>query len=124
MNLQRLGLKLGILVGIVVFSFIVVTKVQADRPQIHARVVHANGTPLVNADIYVMVLRKGLDAGGSGGTASTMQTDADGYFVETLNVGNKPNFLCSWCCVSAASRQSTPFYFPGGTTGSSSTLDT
>ena len=93
MNLQRLGLKLGILVGIVAFSFTVVTKVQAgNRPQIRARVVFADGTPLANAEIYVLVLRRGLDAGTSGSSGSTMQTDAEGYFVETLNVGNSPKF--------------------------------
>ena len=85
MNLQRLGLKLGILVGIVAFSFTVGTKAQAgNRPQIRARVVHADGTPLTNADIYVMVLHKDLDATGSGASGSTMQTDAEGYFVEDL----------------------------------------
>ena len=92
MNLQHLGLKLGILVGVVAFSFTVAINVQADRPQIHARVVHADGTPLANAEIYVVVLRRDLDAGGSGGSGSTMQTDAAGYFVETLNVGNSPKF--------------------------------
>ena len=93
MNLQRLGLKLGILVGIVAFSFTVVPKVQAgNRPQIRARVVFTDGTPLANAEIYVVMLRRNLDASGSGGLGSTMQTDADGYFVETLNVGNRSNF--------------------------------
>ena len=93
MNLQRLSLKLGILVGIVAFSFTVITKVQAgNRPQIRARVVFADGTPLVNADIYVVVLSRNLDAGGSRSSGSTMQTDAAGYFVKTLRVGNKPKF--------------------------------
>ena len=93
MNLRCLGLKLGILVGIVVFSFTVGTKVQAgNRPQIRARVVFADGTPLVNADIYVIMLSRDMDASGYGSSGSTTQTDPEGYFVETLNVGNKPNF--------------------------------
>ena len=123
MNFQRLSLKLGILVGIVAFSFTVVTKVQAgNRPQIRARVVFTDGTPLANAEIYVLILRRNLDAGGSGGSGSTMQTDAAGYFVETLNVGNKPKFYVVGVAYQRTSRESTPFYFAGGTTRSSSTL--
>ena len=88
MNLQRL--KLGILVGIVAFSFTVVTKVQADnRPRVRARVVFADGTPLVNADIYVVVLGRDFDASGYGGSGGTMQTDAEGYFVEVLQGDNE-----------------------------------
>ena len=93
MNLQRLSLKLGILVGIVVFSFNAVTTVKADnRPQIRARVVFADGTPLANANIYVLVLRRDLDAGGSGGSGSTIETDAEGYFVEALREDGEPQF--------------------------------
>ena len=91
MNLQRL--KFGILVGIVVFSFIVVIKGQTDnRPRVRARVVFADGTPLVNADIYVMVLETDFDASGSGASGSTMQTDAEGYFVEVLQGDNAAQF--------------------------------
>lgn len=115
MNLQRLGLKLGILVGIVVFSFTVVTNVQAgNRPQIHARVVHADGTPLVNADIYVLVLRRGLDASTSGHSGSTMQTDAAGYFVETLNVGNSPKFYVVGVAYQRHLAKASPFIFQEG----------
>ena len=56
MNLQSFGQKLTALAGIAVFSFTVVTKVQSDnRPQVRARVVFADGTPLVNANIHVLV---------------------------------------------------------------------
>ena len=91
MNLQRL--KLGILVGSVAFFFIVVIEGQADnRPRVRARVVRADGTPLANADIYVIVQSKDMDASGSGGSGGTMQTDAEGYFVEVLQGGNEPQF--------------------------------
>ena len=91
MNLQRL--KLGILVGIVAFSFTVATKVQADSPpQIRARVVHPDGTPLANADIYVLVRSNDMDASGYGGSGGTTQTDAAGYFVETLQGDNESQF--------------------------------
>ena len=85
MNLQCLNLKLGIFVGIVVFSVNVVTKAQAYHPpQIRARVVFANGTPLVNAEIYVLVRHRDFDGSGGGASGRTVQTDADGYFVKDL----------------------------------------
>ena len=91
MNLQRL--KLGILIGIVAFSFAVATKVQADnRPQVRARVVFADGTPLVNADIYVVMLDRDFDASGYGSSGGTMRTDAEGYFVEVLQGDNESQF--------------------------------
>ena len=92
MNLQSFGQKLTVLVGIVVCSFTVITKVQAaNRPQVRARVVYADGTPLVNADIYVIVVHRTFDASGSGHSGSTTQTDRAGYFVETLQ-GNDDEF--------------------------------
>ena len=93
MNPQSFGQKLIVLAGVVVFAFNAVTKAQADtRPQIRARVVFADGTPLANENIYVLVLDRYLDASGGGGSGSTMQTDTDGYFVETLQEDNEPQF--------------------------------
>ena len=93
MNLQSLSLKFGILVGIVAFSFTVGTQVQAgNRPQIRARVVHADGTPLANADIYVIVRSKDMDASGYGASGGTNQTDAEGYFMEVLQRDNESQF--------------------------------
>ena len=93
MTFQRLTLNLGILIGIVAFSFAVVSKVQANnRPQVRARVVFADGTPLVNADIYVVMLDRDFDASGYGGSGGTMRTDAEGYFVEVLQGDNEAQF--------------------------------
>ena len=92
MNLQSFGQKLTALAGIVVFSFTVVTKVQSDnRPQVRARVVFADGTPLVNANIHVLVADRDFDGSGFGSSGSTLQTDAAGYFVETVD-GNDDEF--------------------------------
>ena len=93
MSLQCPNLTLGILVGIVVFSFTIVTKVQTDnQPQIRARVVHADGTPLVNTEIYVLVAHRDLDARGGGSSGNIRQTDAEGYFVEALRENDEDVF--------------------------------
>ena len=61
-------------------------------PQVRARVVSADGTPLVNTTIYVAVHRRHLDGTGSGTSSGTRQTDAEGYFVEDLSVEDDPRF--------------------------------
>ena len=92
MNLQSFRQKLGVFAGVIVLSLNVVTTAQTDnRPQIRARVLHADGTPLVNADIHVLVQHRDFDGSGSGSSGSTMQTDSAGYFVETLD-GNDDEF--------------------------------
>ena len=92
MNLQSFRQKLGVFAGVIVLSFNVVTTAQTDnRPQVQARVVFADGTPLVNAGIHVLVQHRDFDGSGSGSSGSTMQTDAAGYFVETLD-GNDDEF--------------------------------
>lgn len=61
-------------------------------PQVRARVVSADGTPLVNTTIYVAVHRRDLDGTGYGDSSGTRQTDAEGYFVEDLRVDDDPQF--------------------------------
>lgn len=61
-------------------------------PQVRARVVSADGTPLVNTTIYVAVHRRDLDGTGYGASSGTRQTDAEGYFVEDLSVDDDPKF--------------------------------
>lgn len=61
-------------------------------PQVRARVVSADGTPLANARISIRMLRRDLDGSGSGGSGGTRQTDAEGYFVEDLRVDDDPKF--------------------------------
>ncbi|MXV74858.1 hypothetical protein F4Z99_11330 [Candidatus Poribacteria bacterium] len=92
MNLQSFRQKLGVFVGVIVLSFNVVTTAQTDnRPQVRARVVFADGTPLVNANIYVLVADRDFDGSGFGHSGGTTQTDSAGYFVETLD-GNADEF--------------------------------
>ena len=62
------------------------------QPQVRARVVFADGTPVTNAQIRTRTLRRSLDGGGYGSSGSTKQTDAEGYFVADLRVDNTPQF--------------------------------
>ena len=62
------------------------------RPQVRARVVFADGTPVTNAQIRTRMLRRDLDGSGSGSSSGGSQTDADGYFVENLRVDDDPQF--------------------------------
>lgn len=71
----------------------IVIKVKTDiRPQVRARVVFADGTPVTNTRIYARMLRRDLDGSGGGGSGGTEQTDAEGYFVVNLRVDNEPQF--------------------------------
>ena len=86
MNLQSFRQKLGVFAGVIVFSFNVLTTAQTyNPPQVQVRVVFADGTPLVNADIHVLVQRRKFEGRGGGLSRRTMQTDATGYFMETLD---------------------------------------
>lgn len=70
-----------------------VIKVKTDiRPQVRARVVFADGTPVTDTQIYARMLRRDLDGSGGGSSGGTEQTDADGYFVTNLRVDNEPQF--------------------------------
>ena len=93
MNFQSFRQKLGVFAGVILLSLNVGTTAQTDnRPQVQARVLHADGTPLVNADIYVLLLDRDFDASGGGSSGSTLQTDAAGYFVEPLSRDGEPQF--------------------------------
>ena len=93
MNFQSFRQKLGVCAGVIVFFFNVVTIAQTDnRPQIRARVVFADGIPLANENIYVLVLDRDLDASGGGSSGHMVQTDAAGYFVEPVRGNSKDEF--------------------------------
>ena len=62
------------------------------RPQVRARVVFADGTPVASTQIYTRMLRKHLDGNGSGSSGGTEETDSEGYFTEDLSVDNEPQF--------------------------------
>ena len=114
MNLQSFRQNLGVFAGVIVFSLNVVTTAQTDnRPQVQARVVFADGTPLVNADIHVLVQRRKFGGSGSGSSGSTMQTDSDGYFVETLD-GNDDEFYMLGVTYRGRFAKAPPFIFHKG----------
>jgi len=62
------------------------------RPQVRARVVFADGTPVANAQIRVRMIRTDLDGSGGGSSSGGRQTDTDGYFVENLSVDDESQF--------------------------------
>lgn len=64
---------------------VVITVKLETKPQIRARIVFADGTPLANASIYRKLQHKDLDGSGSGSSSGATDTDADGYFVEDLD---------------------------------------
>ena len=70
----------------------VITVKTDTRPQVRARVVFADGTPVTNAQIRTRMLRRDLDGSGSGSSSGGSQTDVDGYFVENLRVDDDPQF--------------------------------
>ena len=52
------------------------------KPHLRARVIFADGTPVVNARIRRSLRREDLDGSGSGSSGGTVETDAEGYFEE------------------------------------------
>ena len=76
----RFSLEPGTEIGNVVITVKLETK-----PQIRARIVFADGTPLANASIYRNLQHKDLDGSGGGSSSGAADTDADGYFVEDLD---------------------------------------
>jgi hypothetical protein len=80
------------------------------RPQVRARVVFADGTPVINAQIRTRMLRTDMDGSGGGSSSSGTQTDDNGYFVENLRMDNDPQFY-TLGVESGTSRESTALYF-------------
>lgn len=71
----------------------VVIKVKTEiKPQIRARVVSADGTPITKAPIRIRVLRRDIDESGGGHSSMFRHTDAEGYFVEDLRVDDEPQY--------------------------------
>ena len=62
------------------------------RPQVRARLVFANGTPVANAQIRVRMMRTNLSGSGGGSSSGGRQTDTEGYFVENLRVDSETRF--------------------------------
>lgn len=61
-------------------------------PQIRARVVDADGTPITDSQLNTAINRKDIDRSGSGRSRGPRKTDSEGYFTEKLRVDNEPQF--------------------------------
>ena len=85
------GMQFSLAAGTEIENAVITVKTGI-RPQVRARVVYADGTPVTNAQIRTRMLRRDLDGSGSGSSGSTTQTDDDGYFVENLRVDDDPQF--------------------------------
>ena len=62
------------------------------KPQIRARVVAADGTPITEAPIRIRMVRRDIDESGRGHSSGFRHTDAEGYFVEDLRVDDEPQY--------------------------------
>lgn len=85
------GMQFSLEAGMEIENVVITVKTDI-RPQVRARVVFADGTPVANAQIYALILRRDLDGSGGGSSGGSAQTDADGYFVENLRVDDEPQF--------------------------------
>ena len=61
-------------------------------PQIRARVVAADGTPITDSQVNTAINRNDLDRSGSGRSRGPRRTDSEGYFTEKLRVDDEPQF--------------------------------
>ena len=85
------GMQFSLAAGTEIENAVITVKTGI-RPQVRARVVYADGTPVSNAQIRTRMLRRDLDGSGSGSSSGGTQTDDDGYFVENLRVDDDPQF--------------------------------
>ena len=85
------GMQFSLAAGTEIENAVITVKTDI-RPQVRARVVYADGTPVTNAQIRTRMLRRDLDGSGSGSSSGGTQTDDDGYFVENLRVDDDPQF--------------------------------
>ena len=85
------GMQFSLAAGTEIENAVITVKTGI-RPQVRARVVYADGTPVSNAQIRTRMLRRDLDGSGSGSSGGGTQTDDDGYFVENLRVDDDPQF--------------------------------
>ena len=85
------GMQFSLEAGMKIEDAVITVKTDI-RPQVRARVVFADGTPVTNTQIYARMLRRDLDGSGGGSSGGTEQTDAEGYFVTNLRVDGEPQF--------------------------------
>lgn len=84
------------------------------QPQVRARVVFPDGSPIINAQVHTRMLRWGLGRSGYGSSDSTEQTDAEGYFVKNLRMDDQPQFYVLGIAYQGLFAKTPPFILPKG----------
>ena len=65
------------------------------RMRVRARIVFANGTPLANKTVRIHIKTRDLHGDGSGSIKATLQTDAQGYFVQYVDQNRAASYTVS-----------------------------
>ena len=65
------------------------------RARVRAKVVFTNGTPLANKEIRINIKTRDLHGDGSGSIGATLQTDAQGYFIQYVDRGRATSYTVS-----------------------------
>ena len=62
------------------------------RTRIRAKVVLVDGTPLVNKEVRINIKTRDLQGDGSGNIGATLQTDAQGYFIQYIDANRTKSY--------------------------------
>ena len=65
------------------------------RMRIRAKIVFADGTPLANKEVRISIKTRDLHGDGSGSIGATLQTDAQGYFIQYVDRGRATSYTVS-----------------------------
>ena len=62
------------------------------RTRVRAKVVLVDGTPLVNKEVRINIKTRDLQGDGSGNIGATLQTDAQGYFIQYIDANRTKSY--------------------------------
>ena len=65
------------------------------RARVRAKVVFTDGTPLANKEVRINIKTRDLHGDGSGSIGATLQTDAQGYFIQYVDRGRATSYTVS-----------------------------
>ena len=65
------------------------------RMRIRAKIVFRDGTPLANKEVRISIKTRDLHGDGSGSIGATLQTDAQGYFIQYVDRGRATSYTVS-----------------------------
>lgn len=65
------------------------------RMRVRAKIVLADGTPLANTEVRINIKTRDLHGDGSGNIGATLQTDAQGYFIQYVDRGRATSYTVS-----------------------------